>query len=92
MESDVKELLRKNLEASERTLHLVEKMHRAALWARFFSFLKWVVIVGATVWGYLALQPYLEKALGLSREIGNLQNSLPQNGGLENIIKSFLDR
>lgn len=90
MESDIKELLRKNLEVSERTLQLVQKMHRAALWARFFSLLKWAVIIGAAVWSYQAIQPYLQKALGISQQIGDLQKSLPSGGGLEGILKNFI--
>ncbi|MEK7565142.1 MAG: hypothetical protein AAB394_01495 [Patescibacteria group bacterium] len=82
MESDIKELLKKNLEVSERTLHLVEKMHRAALWARFFNLLKWALIIAFTVWSYSAVQPYLQKFLGMSQQVG----------GLENFIKSFLDK
>ena len=69
MESDIKDLLRKNLEVSEESLKLLQKMHRAALWGRFFNFLKWVIIIGATVWGYWALQPYLEQLLGFSTQI-----------------------
>lgn len=89
MSEDIKELLKKNLEVSERTLQLVQKIHRAALWARFFTFLKWVVIVGGLVWSYIALQPYLEKFLGISQQIGGLQNSLPNNFGIESLLKNF---
>ena len=92
MSDDIKDLLKKNLEVSERTLQLVEKMHRAALWARFFSLVKWAIIIGASVWGYLALQPYLEKLLGLGQQIGGLQKSLPSGGGLDSIIKGLLNK
>ncbi|MFY9493079.1 MAG: hypothetical protein WAP55_01140 [Minisyncoccia bacterium] len=90
MESDIKELLRKNLEISERTLQLVQKMHRAVLWARFFTLLKWIIIVGGLAWGYLAIQPVLQKALGISQQIGDLQKSLPSGGGLDGILKNFI--
>lgn len=86
---DLKDLLRKNLEISERILHLVEKMHRAALWARFFTLLKWVVIIGGLVWGYLAIQPYIQQFLGLSQQVGDIQKSIPSGGGLD-ILKGFL--
>jgi hypothetical protein len=72
---DLKELLRKNLEVSERTLQLVERMHRAALWGRFFTLVKWVVIIVGLVWGYLAVQPYLQQILGISQQINDLQQS-----------------
>ncbi|MBI2052557.1 MAG: hypothetical protein HYT38_02705 [Candidatus Sungbacteria bacterium] len=92
MSDDIKELLRKNLEVSERTLQLVQKMHRAALWSRFFSLLKWVIIIGATVWGYLAIQPFLRQLLGFGQQIGDLQKSLPSSGGFDSLLKSFLGK
>ena len=90
MPDDIKELLRKNLEVSERTLQLVQKMHHAVLWARFFGFLKWVIIIGGLAWGYLALQPFLQQLLGFGQQIGGLQKSLPSSGGLEGILKNFI--
>ena len=53
-------------------MQLTQKMHRGILWSRFFTLLKWAIIIGATVWGYLALQPYLEQFLGLSSQIEGL--------------------
>jgi hypothetical protein len=88
MSEDLKELLRKNLEISERTLQLVEKMHRAALWARFFSLVKWSIIIAATVWGYLIIQPYIQQFLGISQQVGDLQKSIP-TGGMD-ALKGFL--
>ena len=85
---DLKDLLRKNLEVSERTLQLVEKMHRAALWARFFSLVKWALIIAFTVWSYLAIQPYIQQFLGISQKVGDLQKSIP-TGGLDS-LKGFL--
>ncbi|MDP3800026.1 MAG: hypothetical protein Q8Q90_01225 [bacterium] len=91
MSDDIKELLKKNLEASERTLHLVEKMHRVVLWARFFSLLKWVLIISFTVWSYMAIQPYLNQFLGISQQVGDLQKMIPSGSNLDGIIKSFLN-
>ena len=92
MESDIKELLRKNLEVSERTLQLVQKMHRASLWSRFFTLLKWIIIIGGVAWGYLAIQPVLQKALGISQQIGDLQKTIPSGGGFDSLLKSFLNK
>ena len=92
MESDIKELLRKNLEVSERTLQLVQKMHRAVLWGRFFTLLKWVIIIGGVAWGYLAIQPFLQQLLGLGQQVSGLQKSLPSAGNLDGILKSFLGK
>ena len=86
MDHDIKELLKKNLEVSERSLDILQKMRRASLWGRFFHLLKWLIIIGATVWSYLALQPYLQKFIGLGQQFNELQNSLPQ-GSLQDILK-----
>ena len=85
LDPDLNELLKKNLEVSQRTLYLVEKMHRGILWGRFFSFLKWAIIIGVSVWSYIALQPYLQKALGIGQQLGNLQKSLPAGGNLDSL-------
>ncbi len=82
MDKDIKDLLEKNLEATQRILYLTEKMHRASLWARFFTLVKWVIIIAAAVWGYVALQPYLQQLMGLQQSLPAL-NSL---GGLKGMI------
>lgn len=82
MSDDIKELLRKNLEVSERTLQLVQKMHRGILWGRFFGLLKWVIIISAAVWGYLALQPYLNQLMGLG-------NSIPKGFDVGGLLKNI---
>ncbi len=86
MDHDIKELLKKNLEVSERSLDILQKMRRASLWGRFFHLLKWAIIIGATVWSYLALQPYLQKFIGLGQQFNELQNSLP-GGDLQDLLK-----
>ncbi len=81
-DNEIKELLQKNLEVAERTRQLVEKMHRAAMWARFFGLLKWVIIIGGTVWGYLVIQPYLNQLLGLG-------NAIPQGFDVGGLLKNI---
>ena len=81
-DNEIKELLQKNLEVSQETLKLIQKMHRAAMWARFFSLLKWAIIIGATVWGYLVIQPYLKQLLGLG-------NSIPQGFDVGGLLKGL---
>lgn len=85
-DSEIKELLKRNLEISERSLDILQKMRRASLWGRFFHLLKWLIIIGATVWSYLALQPYLQKFIGLGQQFNELQNSLP-GGDLQDLLK-----
>ncbi|MBI2454225.1 MAG: hypothetical protein HYV54_01470 [Parcubacteria group bacterium] len=82
MEHDIKQLLEKNLEISQESLRLIQKMHRAALWARFFGLLKWAIIIGGTVWGYLVIQPYLNQLLSLG-------NSIPQGFDVGGLLKGL---
>lgn len=96
MEQEIKELLKRNLEVAEKSLDILQKMRRASLWGRFFHLLKWAIIIGAMVWSYLALQPYLQKFIGLGQQLKGLspyggsaegrQNSLPQ-GDLQDLLK-----
>ncbi len=82
MEHDIKQLLEKNLEVSQESLRLMQKMHRAAMWAKFFGLLKWAIIIGGTVWGYLVIQPYLNQLLGLG-------NSIPQGFDVGGLLKGL---
>lgn len=59
-DEELKQLLKKNIEVSEESLGILKKMRRAALMGRFFSFLKWVIIIGISVGAYYYIEPYLQ--------------------------------
>lgn len=75
-------MLEKNLEATEQTLKLVKKMHRAHIWTQIFSIIKWGVIIGVSVFSFIQLQPYLDmilKSYGtIFNTIQNVQGILPK--------------
>lgn len=78
---ELKDLLQKNLEASEKTLKMVVKLHRALMWQRFWGVVKWTVILGLTIVTVIYVQPYLKFVLntytGLSNTVLNLQKNIP---------------
>ncbi|MCX6731478.1 MAG: hypothetical protein NTX55_00600 [Candidatus Parcubacteria bacterium] len=71
-------LLQKNLETSQESLKILKKINRGRLVGNFFSFLKWVVIIGATVGAFYYLQPYIDKIPSLLNEIQNIQKLMPK--------------
>ena len=40
---------------------MLTSMRRRMLWSQFFTYIYWLVIIGAMGWSYYFLQPYLEK-------------------------------
>ncbi|MBI2038904.1 MAG: hypothetical protein HYT22_01305 [Candidatus Niyogibacteria bacterium] len=81
MDPELKLLLEKNLEATRKTLELVQKMHRVFVWQRVVVAVKWTAIIGLTVFGYLQIQPYLGTLYTI---YGSGLKALPN---LENLIK-----
>ena len=82
MDDEIKELLAKNLEATEQTLKLVKKIHRAHLWVQFFSLIKWGIIIAVSVFGFIQLQPYLNMILQtygtVFDTVQKIQNVIPK--------------
>lgn len=71
-ERGIKELLQKNLEASEESLKILRKMRRAAIAGRFFWVLKWAVIIGLSVGAYYYIEPYLRAIMNSFNTVNNL--------------------
>ena len=77
-DEELKVLLRENIEVSKESLKILKKMNRARIFGGVFKFLKWGFIIGISVWGYLWLQPFVERSLNLMRQMSS---------GVENIGK-----
>lgn len=77
MDEELKNLLKKNIEASEESLKLLKKIHSDILWRRIFSLVKWGIIIALSVWSYWALEPVLRDLLGTYK---NLLGSKPGQG------------
>jgi ferric-dicitrate binding protein FerR (iron transport regulator) len=73
---DLKDLLEKNLEVSEKSLKILKKMHRAETRRTIFNALKWMLIIGLTVYSFLQIQPYLKSWLQAYQTILNTAGSI----------------
>ncbi len=62
-------MLERNLEIAEKTLKITKKLHRAQVWARIFHAIKWLIIIGLLVFGFIEIQPYLNTMLQASQQI-----------------------
>ena len=59
MDEEIKNLLEKNLEVSEKSLAILQKMRRGVIWGRIFHLAKWVIIIGLLIFGFIKVQPYI---------------------------------
>lgn len=65
MDEEIKSLLEKNLEISEQTLSLLKKIRREVVWARILHVIKWIIIIGLLIFGFVKIQPYLAYWAGI---------------------------
>ncbi len=93
-DKQLKDLLKKNIEVSEESLSILKKMHRAAVTARVFWVLKWLIIIGASIGAYYYLEPYLQNFIKTLNSINTGLGEIKQttdNNFLEK-IKNLLPR
>jgi len=77
----MRELLKRNLEASKDNNRLLKKIARVYKWQIIFSLIKWGIIIGSAFGLYYFLQPYLETLTGTYSEIRQILPSWPTNNG-----------
>ena len=82
MEDDLKQLMREQLQLQKESLVILKKLHKDVILRRVFNFLKFALIIGFTILGYVQLKPFLDQWLGT---ISNLQGALPK-GSLPNFL------
>jgi len=78
MDSDLKKLLEKNLEISEKIYKNTKYLKRHVFYSQIFSFIKIFIIIAPLVWGYFYLQPILAQMIAQYQSIMNLGNSASQ--------------
>jgi hypothetical protein len=69
MDEETRQLLQKNLDVSQESLNILKKINGARIAGNIFSFLKWMVIIGASVGAYYYIQPYLDQMLALIKQL-----------------------
>jgi len=77
-DEELKHLLQKNLETSQESLKILKKINRGRIVGNLFSFLKWLIIIGAAFGAYYYLQPYINQLLDLVKQVQEIQKSLPR--------------
>jgi hypothetical protein len=85
------------LEIAKRTLALTEEnnkilrgMQSAARWSQFFTVIWWIIIIAASYWGYLYLQPYIQKAQAVYDQIGQSgQQAQDYSQQISNFLNQF---
>ena len=63
MDEEIKNLLERNVEISEKTLTILKKIRRETIWGRIFHVIKWIVIIAISIFVYIKIQPYLAQSI-----------------------------
>jgi len=71
-DEELKNLLQKNLETSQESLKILKKINRGRIVGNFFSFVKWVIIIGTAFGAYYYLQPYIDQFKAAFNQVNNL--------------------
>ena len=77
-EEELRKLLRQNLEVARETLSYVKSVHRSFVWRRFFGMIKWGLIIGLMIFGFIQLQPYLDSMSKILETISGTVSELPK--------------
>ncbi|MCB9806167.1 hypothetical protein H6775_03355 [Candidatus Nomurabacteria bacterium] len=76
MNEEEKALLEESIKLSRENNKILRGMRRDARIERFWHFLKWIVIIVATIWSYYLIQPYLEQLQGAYQNIQDAKNAV----------------
>ncbi|GEM_PF-382429 len=82
MESQDKELLEKTFEYARENNKILRAMRRSMRVSSFLRVVYWILIIGAAVWLYSFLQPFIETLTAVYGELGGLEE-------LRNLLNNF---
>lgn len=78
MDSELKKLLKRNLEISKENNEILHRLQSSMRWGRFFKMAYWGVIIAIMFGAYYFIQPFINQLVdtygGLSEGVKNLQN------------------
>lgn len=77
-DGELKKLLEENLKVSHESLKILKSINRGRMWARFFFFIKWILILSLLTIGFIKIQPYLES---LSNNLERISDALLKING-----------
>ncbi|MBU6232016.1 MAG: hypothetical protein KGI45_01860 [Patescibacteria group bacterium] len=78
MTPEEKSLLLRTHELAEENNAILRSIRRANRWSTFFRIVYWVIIIGAGIGAYYALQPYLMQAADIIHQGQSVLNNLPK--------------
>jgi len=76
-DDDLQKLLRKNIELSQEILSYVKSINRQFMLRRFFMIIKWGLIIGLLVFGFIQIQPYLDPLAKMLQNVSGILQQLP---------------
>jgi len=80
IEPELKDLLQKNLEASQESLVILKKMRKTQVWGGVVTFIKWAVIIGVSFGAYYFIEPYLNQMLDMYSQINETVSGVQKIG------------
>jgi hypothetical protein len=81
-----KQLIEETAKLTKENNKILRGMARAAWWARFFSILRWFIIIALTLGAYYYLEPYLKTLLNLYSSLGS---NIPNINELQEALKNL---
>ncbi len=70
-DDDLKELLKRNLEVSEKSLEILKKMRHAQLFGRIFKIAYWAIIILIVAGAYYYLHPVFKNLISVGQNFYN---------------------
>ena len=102
MDEEVKNLMKKNLEANEESLKILRKIYKDIWWRRLFGFAKLAIVIGLLIFSYLQLEHLINNLLNIYQKllnptggqnvnlnVGVSPNIIPSE--LKNLLNNFLN-
>ena len=80
MSPEERQLLEETVTLSRENNQILRQLRRALRWGRFYSVLKWILIVGSTLGAYYYLQPYLFRLFDAYQALLNGLNEVKEAG------------
>ena len=96
MDSEIKELLKANLELSKENNEMLRKVRRVQKRAYAAKIAYWVIVLLLALGAYYYIQPYIQKVTDLYTQGSNTLNGFNQTfsdlGDIQGLIDGFTNR
>jgi hypothetical protein len=79
MSPEEKSLLHETAELARENNKILKALRRGQVWSRWIRIFYWLVIIGLSIAGYYAIQPYVDDAKSVIGEIGEIKDGASEN-------------